>query len=93
MVGKQYKHKKGTIYTVIMLTNTGSDDPIGHPVNVVYMGQDGKTWSRLLSEWDERFTEVNVERRVAIKAPVRDNNPASVQNMNKIFEDLGGYVK
>ena len=54
MVGKQYKHKKGTIYTVIMLTNTGSDDSIGHPINVVYMGQDGKIWSRLLSEWDER---------------------------------------
>jgi len=61
MQGKQYKHKNGNIYTVIPLTNTGATTPERlkeHPIDVVYMGQNGKVWSRPLNDWDRSFTEV-----------------------------------
>jgi hypothetical protein len=58
MVGKQYQHKNGNIYTVILLTNTDStlERQVDHPIDVVYMGQNGKIWSRRLSDWERSFT-------------------------------------
>jgi hypothetical protein len=59
MVGKQFKHKNGNIYTVLFLTNTDSTPERlkDHPIDVVYMGQNGKIWSRQLNDWDRSFTE------------------------------------
>jgi len=59
MQGKQYKHKNGKIYTVLLLTNTNSTPERlkDHPIDVVYMGQNGKIWSRPLNDWDRSFTE------------------------------------
>lgn len=59
MVGKQFKHRNGNIYTVLLLTNTDSTPERlkDHPIDVVYMGQNGKIWSRLLNDWDRSFTE------------------------------------
>lgn len=59
MVGKQFKHKNGNIYTVLLLTNTDSTPERlkDHPIDVVYMGQNGKIWSRPLNDWDRSFTE------------------------------------
>jgi len=59
MQGKQYKHKNGNIYTVLLLTNTNSTPERlkDHPIDVVYMGQNGKIWSRPLNDWDRSFTE------------------------------------
>lgn len=59
MVGKQFRHRNGNIYTVLILTNTGSTPErlIDHPIDVVYMGQNGKIWSRPLSDWDRSFTK------------------------------------
>lgn len=58
MQGKQYIHKNGNIYTVLFLTNVDSDDKVNHPIDVVYMGQNGKIWSRRLSDWNRSFTEI-----------------------------------
>lgn len=63
MNGKQYKHNNGNIYTVLFLTNTASSTDSSpetlknHPIDVVYMGQNGKVWSRRLSDWDRSFTK------------------------------------
>jgi hypothetical protein len=56
-IGKQFKHKNGNIYTVLFLTNIDSTPE--HPIDVVYMGQNGKIWSRRLSDWDRSFTLLN----------------------------------
>ena len=58
MQGKQYKHKNGNIYTVLFLTNVDSEDKENHPIDVVYIGQNGKLWSRRLSDWDRSFTKI-----------------------------------
>lgn len=57
MVGKHYKHTNGNIYTVLLLTNTEAlpEQKDSHPVDVIYMGQNGKLWSKRLSEWDKSF--------------------------------------
>ena len=59
-IGKQFKHKNGNIYTVLFLTNTDSTPERlkDHPIDVVYMGQNGKIWSRRLSDWDRSFVNV-----------------------------------
>lgn len=63
MIGQQYRHRNGNIYTVIMLTNTnGSPERIKeHPVDVIYIGQNGNVWSRPLLDWDRSFTKINTE--------------------------------
>ena len=59
-IGKQYRHRNGNTYTVICLTNLGStvERQVRYPIAVVYMGQNGKIWSRALSDWDRSFTEI-----------------------------------
>lgn len=61
MIGKPYHHKNGNIYTPIILTNIGNSDSqprLDHPIDVVYMGHNGKIWSRPLSDWKRSFTPV-----------------------------------
>lgn len=43
MLGKQFRHKNGAVYTVILLTNTNTTPEriLLHPVDVVYIGQNG----------------------------------------------------
>ena len=59
-IGKQFKHRNGNIYTVLFLTNIDSTPERlnEHPIDVVYMGQNGKIWSRRLSDWDRSFVNV-----------------------------------
>lgn len=61
LVGRQFKHTNGNIYTVVMVTNTHSTPERlkRHPIDVVYIGQNGKEWSRELSDWDRSFTPVD----------------------------------
>jgi hypothetical protein len=61
MQGKQYKHRNGNIYTVLFLTNVDSEDKVNHPIDVVYIGQDGKLWSSMLSDWYRSFTEITFD--------------------------------
>jgi len=58
IVGKQFKHKNGNTYTVLYLTNTDSTPKRlkDHPIDVVYVGQNGKVWSRPLHDWARSFT-------------------------------------
>lgn len=63
MEGKQYKHKNGNIYTVLFLTNIHADkkQAVDHPIDVVYIGQNGNLWSRRLSDWSRSFTEIDLK--------------------------------
>jgi hypothetical protein len=63
MVGKPYRHKNGNVYKVLFLTNTDSTPErlIDHPIDVVYMGQNGKLWSRKLSDWNKSFTPISLK--------------------------------
>lgn len=58
--GKQFAHKNGAIYTVLFLTNTDAtpERQIKHPIDVVYIGQNGKIWSRPLSDWSRSFKAI-----------------------------------
>ena len=58
LVGRQFKHTNGNIYTVVMVTNTHGRLE-RHPIDVIYIGQNGKEWSRKLSDWDRSFTPVD----------------------------------
>lgn len=51
MVGSQWVHHENQrIYTVLAITNEGSDRPT-FPVTVVYQDSDSKVWSRPLARW------------------------------------------
>lgn len=58
--GKQFAHRNGNVYTVLFLTNTDStpERQIQHPVDVIYMGPNGKLWSRRLSDWSRSFKAI-----------------------------------
>lgn len=62
LIGKQFKHKNGNIYTPIILTNTDAtpERVADHPIDIVYIGQNGKVWSRRLSDWHRSFTKTNL---------------------------------
>ena len=70
MIGKQFVHRNGIIYTVIDATNLDTTRK-EHPISIVYMGANGKKWNRDLSDWDRSFTEL--ERR-------QDPNKYSIEN-------------
>jgi hypothetical protein len=61
LVGRQFEHKNSNIYTVVMVTNTDSTPERlkRHPIDVIYIGQDGKIWSRELSDWGRSFSPVD----------------------------------
>lgn len=69
IAGQQYQHKNGAIYTVLFLTNTDStpDRLKLHPIDVVYMGQNGKLWSRPLSDWWRSFSTLRKEEECKLK--------------------------
>jgi hypothetical protein len=39
------------MYCVLMLANEHTAQPDKYPVSVVYMGENGNTWVRPLSDW------------------------------------------
>lgn len=61
LVGRQVVHNNGITYTVILVTNTNStpENLITHPIDVVYIGQNGKIWSKRLKDWNKSFTLLN----------------------------------
>lgn len=56
ILGKPHIHhtNKG-LYTPIMITNLDTKYPEKYPVTVVYIGENGKYWSRPFSEWSRSF--------------------------------------
>src|ERR1035441_1880855 len=53
--GSKWTHHNGNLYVVLLLANQASTKP-EYPVTVVYQGNNGNIWSRLLSDWHRSFT-------------------------------------
>ena len=51
----KWRHKSGRIYRVIAVANTAATD-YRYPLTIVYQGDDGRTWSRLASDWHGSMT-------------------------------------
>lgn len=49
--GDLWKHDRGVVYQVFMLTNENATHHERWPVTVVYRGPTGNVWSRPLSDW------------------------------------------
>lgn len=84
MIGKQFKHKNGNIYTVTELTNTEAEleRQKDHPINVIYMGQNGHKWSRPLSDWDRSFTSIGYSLEAQIDVSVRQLSKLQIDLAN-----------
>jgi hypothetical protein len=54
-----WKHSSGRLYQVYDVTNLYSDRPEKFPVSISYRGENGKTWSRKLSDWHRSFVASN----------------------------------
>jgi len=56
ILGKPHIHhtSKG-LYTPIIITNIDTENHEKYPVTVVYVGENGKLWSRPFSEWSRSF--------------------------------------
>jgi|SRR5688500_13143144 len=57
-IGSRWQHKNGNYYTVDKITNRDSTRQEDYPVTVVYHGDNGKEWSRKLSDWHRSMTFV-----------------------------------
>ena len=56
--GTKWEHYNGCKYNVLMLTNLHSENE-KYPVTVVYQGENGRVWSRPLSDWHRSMTEIS----------------------------------
>lgn len=56
-VGSTWTHTNGNIYKVVTIANKDTEYPDKYPVTVVYAGENGKTWSRPLSDWGRSMTK------------------------------------
>jgi hypothetical protein len=57
-VGSKWTHTNGNIYEVFTITNKDTEYPDKYPVTIVYTGENGKIWSRPLSDWRRSMTEM-----------------------------------
>lgn len=58
-LGSRWTHRNGHMrYTVFLFTNQYSIDEEKHPVEVVYIGDNGKYWSRPLKTWHESMLPI-----------------------------------
>lgn len=54
-VASRWRHTNGREYLVAAITNEGNNHP-DHPVTVLYRGDNGRFWSRPLSDWRRSMT-------------------------------------
>lgn len=55
------RHHSGRVYTVILITNDSVIESEQFPHTVVYVGVNGRYWSRPLSEFRTKFTAFTLE--------------------------------
>lgn len=52
----RWRHHSGREYVVVTVTNQHSDNPQKFPVTVVYRDGQGRTWSRPVGQFLDKFT-------------------------------------
>jgi hypothetical protein len=54
----EWQHDNGNIYVVLCIANEFTEQPERYPQTVVYMGLNGRVWSRPASDWHRSMTLV-----------------------------------
>lgn len=55
ILGGKYRHNNGYTYVVLFFTNVDSSKE-EYPPSVVYVGENGKFWSRPIADWFRSMT-------------------------------------
>lgn len=64
----KWHHSNGAVYVVLCIANEFTEQPERYPPTVVYMGLNGRVWSRAASDWHRSMTLV----RDAVDEPVAE---------------------
>lgn len=58
VAGSWWKHHNGNKYKVLYIANELDSEK--YPKTVVYIGTNGKIWTRPLSDWERSFKKLSV---------------------------------
>lgn len=76
LAGSAWRHHSGRAYTVLLLSNTEGDDPERFVPTVVYQGEDGRVWSRPVSDWHRSMSLLAAPKQTpASGLPYMDSTP------------------
>lgn len=76
LAGSAWQHHSGRTYTVLTLSNTEGDDPERFVPTVVYQGEDGRVWSRPVSDWHRSMSLLAAPKQASAPgAPYVDSAP------------------
>jgi predicted alpha/beta hydrolase len=81
----EWQHSNGVLYVVLCIANEFTEQPDRYPQTVVYMGLNGRVWSRPATDWHRSMTLV----RDAADAPAEQaqdsqydpSRPVSASNL------------
>ncbi len=71
----QWHHTNGTLYIVLCIANEFTEQPDRYPQTVVYMGLNGRVWSRPATDWHRSMTLVR-DADEAMAAPSHEAQPS-----------------
>ncbi len=57
VLGTRWQHSNG-VYVPYDFTNLGSNEEMKYPPRVSYRGENGKVWSRSISDWHRSMKEI-----------------------------------
>lgn len=57
-IGSWWQHYNGVKYQVLFIAN--ETDSEKYPKTVVYIGENGKVWTRPLLDWERSFKEISL---------------------------------
>lgn len=62
VIDSVWRNKRGSEYKVLQITNQHSELPKKYPVTIVYMGDNGRIWSRPLEHWQRSMKLLQTDR-------------------------------
>ncbi len=66
----RWRHTNGNLYTVLCVANEFTERPEQYPPTVVYQGDNGRIWSRPVSDWSRSMTLVNEVAAFRVAQPL-----------------------
>lgn len=70
--GSVWCHTNGNRYIVMCIANEFSERPEQYPPTVVYQGENGRIWSRPVSDWARSMTWVAAQQAPLLSQEERD---------------------
>ncbi len=70
--GSVWSHTNGNRYTVMCIANEFTERPEQYPQTVVYQGENGRIWSRHVSDWARSMTLVSLSPAPLLSQEERD---------------------